>query len=155
MSNNYREARMTTVDYLSQVSANVDSESTMKIEYNSSQMGGLMGLCMGCSVISFIEVIYWITYRLARNARNWICISSSFIKLQALPHSASTYSAALKLASSNELWRGMNYHLQYAFHGFTISIKLNLQYLHGHFKFVGYCICNIPHFFIWWPWLRS
>ena len=67
---NYREAKMTTVDYLSQVSANADSESTMKIEYNSSQMGGLMGLCMGCSFISFIEVIYWITYRLARNAHN-------------------------------------------------------------------------------------
>ena len=67
---NYREAKMTTVYYLSQVSANADSESTMKIEYNSSQMGGLMGLCMGCSFISFIEVIYWITYRLARNAHN-------------------------------------------------------------------------------------
>ena len=70
MSKNYREARMTTVDYLSQVSANFNSEGTTKIENDCSQMGGLMGLCMGCSIISFIEVIYWITYRLARNARN-------------------------------------------------------------------------------------
>ena len=29
-----------------------------------------MGLCMGFSILSFIEIIYWITYRLARNARN-------------------------------------------------------------------------------------
>ena len=34
------------------------------------QFGGLMGLCLGFSFLSFIEVIYWVTYRLARNATN-------------------------------------------------------------------------------------
>ena len=41
----------------------------MKIKHNLSQMGGLMGLCLGCSFITLIEIAYWITYRLARNAR--------------------------------------------------------------------------------------
>ena len=34
------------------------------------QVGGLMGLCMGFSILSFVEIVYWVTYRLARNARN-------------------------------------------------------------------------------------
>ena len=36
----------------------------------SLQFGGLMGLCLGFSFLSFIEVIYWLTYRVARNVRN-------------------------------------------------------------------------------------
>ena len=32
-----------------------------------SQIGGLLGLFIGFSVISAIEVVYWITFRLARN----------------------------------------------------------------------------------------
>ena len=34
-----------------------------------SQMGGLMGLCLGFSLLSFIELAYWFTFRLARNAK--------------------------------------------------------------------------------------
>ena len=33
------------------------------------QVGGLMGLCLGFSLLSFIELIYRVTYRVARNAR--------------------------------------------------------------------------------------
>ena len=32
-----------------------------------SQLGGLFGLCLGFSFISFIEIFYWITIRLCRN----------------------------------------------------------------------------------------
>ena len=32
-----------------------------------SQIGGLLGLFIGFSVISAIEVVYWITFRFARN----------------------------------------------------------------------------------------
>ena len=46
-----REARMTQTGFIAQV-------------------GGLMGLCLGFSFLSFIEVIYWATYRMARNFRN-------------------------------------------------------------------------------------
>ena len=44
-----RKARMTWVDFI-------------------SQMGGLFGLCMGFSLISFIEIGYWLTIRMAKNA---------------------------------------------------------------------------------------
>ena len=43
-----REVRMTTIQYI-------------------SQMGGLLGLCMGFSFISAAEIIYWFTIRLTRN----------------------------------------------------------------------------------------
>jgi hypothetical protein len=43
-----REQRMTLVGYI-------------------SQMGGLLGLCMGFSLISFVEIFYWFTIRLCRN----------------------------------------------------------------------------------------
>ena len=43
-----RQERMTKVDYISQI-------------------GGLLGLFMGISFISCIELIYWATVRLARN----------------------------------------------------------------------------------------
>ena len=43
-----REQRMTLVGYI-------------------SQMGGLLGLCMGFSLISFVEILYWFTIRLCRN----------------------------------------------------------------------------------------
>ena len=43
-----RQERMTKVDYI-------------------SQMGGLLGLFMGISFISVIELIYWATIRLTRN----------------------------------------------------------------------------------------
>ena len=63
---------MTTIDYLSQVKAQVIATKSNINLFNSliSQMGGLMGLCMGFSLLSFIEIVYWVTYRLARNARN-------------------------------------------------------------------------------------
>ena len=32
-----------------------------------SQLGGLFGLCLGFSFISFIEIFYWISIRLCRN----------------------------------------------------------------------------------------
>ena len=32
-----------------------------------SQMGGLLGLCLGFSLISLIEIIYWFTIRYAKN----------------------------------------------------------------------------------------
>jgi hypothetical protein len=34
-----------------------------------SQIGGLLGLFIGFSCISGIEIIYWLTFRLARNKR--------------------------------------------------------------------------------------
>ena len=46
-----REARMTQTGFIAQV-------------------GGLMGLCLGFSFLSLIEVIYWATYRMARNFGN-------------------------------------------------------------------------------------
>ena len=44
----FREARMTVINYISQV-------------------GGLMGLCLGFSLLSAVELIYWFTYRLGQN----------------------------------------------------------------------------------------
>ena len=32
-----------------------------------SQIGGLFGLCLGFSAISFIELFYWMSIRLCRN----------------------------------------------------------------------------------------
>ena len=46
-----RQQRLTVVDYI-------------------SQMGGLLGLFIGFSFISAVELIYWLTLRMARNARN-------------------------------------------------------------------------------------
>ena len=43
-----RSERMTWVDYISQI-------------------GGLLGLAMGFSMISAIEIVYWVTIRLCRN----------------------------------------------------------------------------------------
>ena len=43
-----REERMTFIQYISQI-------------------GGLLGLCMGFSFISAIEILYWFTIRLPRN----------------------------------------------------------------------------------------
>ena len=34
-----------------------------------SQIGGLLGLCMGFSFISVVELIYWLTFKLFRNLR--------------------------------------------------------------------------------------
>ena len=46
-----REERMTLIQYISQI-------------------GGLLGLCLGFSFISGVEIIYWMTIRLLRNAIN-------------------------------------------------------------------------------------
>ena len=46
-----REERMTLIQYI-------------------SQMGGLLGLCIGFSLISGVEIIYWLTIRLIRNVIN-------------------------------------------------------------------------------------
>ena len=35
-----------------------------------SQVGGTIGLAMGISAISLIEILYWFTYRLYRNLQN-------------------------------------------------------------------------------------
>ena len=44
----FREARMTLKNYIAQV-------------------GGLLGLCLGFSFVSAIELLYWFTFRLFRN----------------------------------------------------------------------------------------
>ena len=46
-----REERMTLIQYISQI-------------------GGLLGLCLGFSFISGVEIIYWMTIRLLRNMIN-------------------------------------------------------------------------------------
>ena len=46
-----REERMTLIQYISQI-------------------GGLLGLCLGFSFISGVEIIYWMTIRLLRNVIN-------------------------------------------------------------------------------------
>ena len=43
-----RRPRMTLVDFISQV-------------------GGLLGLCMGFSLVSLVEIVYWFTIRMAKN----------------------------------------------------------------------------------------
>ena len=37
-----------------------------------SQMGGLLGLCLGISLISIVEVVYWFTIKIMRNLGAWI-----------------------------------------------------------------------------------
>tara|TARA_A100001015_G_C14956626_1_gene699063 strand:- start:913 stop:1173 length:261 start_codon:yes stop_codon:yes gene_type:complete len=32
-----------------------------------ASLGGLFGLCLGFSVISFIEILYWVVVRMSRN----------------------------------------------------------------------------------------
>ena len=44
-----RRSRMTVIDFVSQV-------------------GGLLGLCMGFSLVSLVELVYWFTIRMAKNA---------------------------------------------------------------------------------------
>ena len=44
-------------------------ERMMLIQY-ISQIGGLLGLCLGFSFISGVEIIYWMTIRLLRNMIN-------------------------------------------------------------------------------------
>ena len=61
-----RQERMTKVDYISQI-------------------GGLLGLFMGISFISGIELIYWATVRLTRNMD-----TGKSKKIQALSSLAST-----------------------------------------------------------------
>ena len=34
------------------------------------QVGGLLGLFLGCSILSMIELVYWCTFRVGRNAGN-------------------------------------------------------------------------------------
>ncbi len=34
-----------------------------------SQIGGMMGLFIGFSICSLVEIVYWFTYRLGANAR--------------------------------------------------------------------------------------
>ena len=50
-----REARMTPVAFMSQV-------------------GGLMGLCLGFSFLSLVELVYWVTFRMARNVQGSVQI---------------------------------------------------------------------------------
>ena len=52
-----RSLRLTWIDYLSQVRA----------AQHHRQVGGLFGLMLGFSLVSFLEILYWLTARLARN----------------------------------------------------------------------------------------
>ena len=36
-----------------------------------SSVGGLFGLCLGFSLISFFEIVYWFVIRLGRNMARW------------------------------------------------------------------------------------
>lgn len=45
-----RRPRMTMIDFISQV-------------------GGLLGLCMGFSLVSLVEIVYWFTIRMAKNVK--------------------------------------------------------------------------------------
>ena len=36
------------------------------VEFIAS-LGGLFGLCLGFSIISFIELFYWVVFRMSRN----------------------------------------------------------------------------------------
>ena len=45
-------------------------EERMSLIQYISQMGGLLGLCIGFSLISGVEIIYWLTIRLFRNIMN-------------------------------------------------------------------------------------
>ena len=39
----------------------------MTVKNYVAQVGGLMGLCLGFSLLSAIELIYWFTFRLFSN----------------------------------------------------------------------------------------
>ena len=56
---------MTTVNFISQVRQRLISITCN--EANRFKVGGLMGLCLGFSFLSVIEVVYWFTYRMGRN----------------------------------------------------------------------------------------
>ena len=45
------------------------------VEFIAS-LGGLFGLCLGFSIISFIEILYWIIAGLARLQRWYVTIPS-------------------------------------------------------------------------------
>ena len=63
---------MTPIGFLSQVMQKMSLTLLPKYQKmcNHNQVGGLMGLCMGFSLLSFIEVIYWVIFRTARNIQN-------------------------------------------------------------------------------------
>jgi len=56
---NFYFSKPTTLEYRR-------SENMRLIDF-VSQIGGLFGLCLGFSIISFIELFYWISIRLCRN----------------------------------------------------------------------------------------
>jgi len=56
---NFYFSKPTTLEYRR-------SENMRLIDF-VSQIGGLFGLCLGFSIISFIELFYWISIRLSRN----------------------------------------------------------------------------------------
>ena len=53
-----RQQSMTVVDYI-------------------SQLGGLLGLFLGFSFISGVELFYWLTIRLGKNIRQWFLAFSA------------------------------------------------------------------------------
>lgn len=55
-----RSLRLTWIDYLSQV-------RVRPAPWHLRQVGGLFGLMLGFSLVSFLEILYWLTARLARN----------------------------------------------------------------------------------------
>ena len=62
---------MTPTAFLSQVKLLVIQTAeviTDETTFNF-QVGGLMGLCLGFSFLSFVELAYWLTFRLWRNAQ--------------------------------------------------------------------------------------
>ena len=50
--------------YKTELKAIITMETLIQLQF-----GGLMGLCLGFSFLSFVEVVYWLTYRAARNIR--------------------------------------------------------------------------------------
>ena len=42
-------------------------EAKMTVKNYIAQVGGLMGLCLGFSLLSAIELFYWFTFRLFSN----------------------------------------------------------------------------------------
>ena len=47
-----------------------------------SQLGGLFGLCLGFSLISFIEIFYWFSMRLFRNCTQRSRTDSELLEIE-------------------------------------------------------------------------
>lgn len=61
-----------------------------------SDYGGILSLCLGCSIISFVEIVYFVTVRFYQNLFN----STSFIGKFAKNTKANIFGAGKKLYRS-------------------------------------------------------